>query len=209
MNNFVNIFKIDDAYIREYATCWTRHILYNFYNRILCFCLLIFGFILIFVPIRFSLGFDFVIMGAFDFFIGLILLINYFIYIRKTIKTIKARTMILAKDICEVQNEINGISCIANSNLEDKKHEILLSFIIDHFESKNFYFLIFFGEIVVSFKKNGFILGNFNEFKNFIKVYPKKKKIRPIILGICLTVLILISLKKLFLLYKFYLILQI
>lgn len=209
MSDFVNVFEINNEFIKEFATAWLNRKIFNLYNRILCVLLLIFGLILIIFPIKYSIGPDLILIGIFNIIVSLILIISYLINIRKYTNTLKSRIEILVKDIKEVKNEIHDNICITTSNIEDRSHEILLSFLDDHFESKNYYFLIFTGNILVTFKKNGFIVGNFNEFKNFLSKYPKKKNSRAFILGICLTILVLLNLKYLFTLYKFYLIFSI
>ena len=209
MKDFVNIFEINDEFIKEYASARLNRKIFNIYNKILCVLLIIIGLILIFVPIKYSIGPDIIIIGISDIIVSLMLSISYLINIKKYTNTMKSRIEILGKDIKEVKNEIHDNICITSSNIEDRSHEILLSFLYDHFESNNYYFLIFTGDILVTFKKNGFLVGNFNEFKNFLSKYPKKKSKRALILGICLTLLILINLKYLSTLYKFYLIFSI
>ncbi|KWZ98910.1 hypothetical protein HMPREF3224_00438 [Anaerococcus hydrogenalis] len=209
MKDFVNIFEISDEFIKEYAVAWLNRKIFNLYNRILCVLLIIFGLILIIVPIKYSIGPDLIFIGISDIIVSLMLSISYLINIKKYTNTMKSRIEILGKNIREVKNEIHDNLRITTNNIKDRSHEILLSFLDDHFESKNYYFLIFTGDILVTFKKNGFIVGNFNEFKNFLSKYPKKKSKRALILGICLTILILINLKYLSTLYKFYLIFSI
>lgn len=209
MKDFVNIFEISDEFIKEYAVTWLNRKIFNLYNRILSVLLIIFGLILIIVPIKYSIGPDLIFIGISDIIVSLMLLLSYLINIKKYTNTMKSRIEILGKNIREVKNEIHDNLCITTNNIKDRSHEILLSFLDDHFESKNYYFLIFTGDILVTFKKNGFIVGNFNEFKNFLSKYPKKKGKRALILGICLTLLILINLKYLSTLYKFYLIFSI
>lgn len=209
MKDFVNIFEISDEFIKEYAVAWLNRKIFNLYNRILCVLLIIFGLILIIVPIKYSIGLDPIIIGISDIIVSLMLSISYLINIKKYTNTMKSRIEILGKNIREVKNEIHDNLCITTNIIKDRSHEILLSFLDDHFESKNYYFLIFTGDILVTFKKNGFIVGNFNEFKNSLSKYPKKKGKRALILGICLTLLILINLKYLSTLYKFYLIFSI
>lgn len=206
MKDFINIFDINDEFIKEYASARLNRKIFNTYNRILCVLLIIIGLILIVVPIKYSIGPDLILIGIFNIIVSLILIISYLINIRKYTNTLKARIEILGKNIKEVKNEIHDNLCITSNNIKDRSHEILLSFLDDHFESKNYYFLIFRGDILVTFKKNGFIVGDNKEFETFLSKYPKKKNTRAIILGVCLTILILINLKYLLDLYKIYLI---
>lgn len=206
MKDFVNIFEINDEFIKEYASARLNRKIFNLYNKILCVLFIIIGLILIFVPIKYSIGPDLIIIGISDIIVSMILFISYLINIKKYTNTMKARIEILGKNIKEVKNEIHDDLCITSNNIKDRSHEILLSFLDDHFDSKNYYFLIFRGDILVTFKKNGFIKGDYNEFENFLNKYPKKRSIRAIILGVCLTILILINIKFLFDLYKIYLI---
>ncbi|WP_236785305.1 hypothetical protein [Anaerococcus ihuae] len=206
MKDFINIFEINDEFIKEYASARLNRKIFNAYNRILCVLLIIFGLILIIFPIKYSIGPDLMFIGISDIIVSLILFIGYVINFKKYTSTMKARIEILGKNIKEVKNEIHDNLCITTNNIKDRSYEILLSFLDDHFESKNYYFLIFSGDILVTFKKNGFIKGDYIEFENFLAKYPKKKNTRALILGVCLTLLILINLKYLINLYKYYLI---
>lgn len=164
MKDFINIFEINDEFIKEYASARLNRKIFNAYNRILCVLLIIFGLILIIFPIKYSIGPDLIFIGISDIIVSLMLLISYVINFKKYTNTMKSRIEILGKNIREVKNEIHDNLCITTNNIKDRSHEILLSFLEDHFESKNYYFLIFTGDILVNFKKNGFIVGNFNEF---------------------------------------------
>ena len=206
MKDFVNIFEINDEFIKEYASARLNRKIFNAYNRILCVLLIIFGLILIIIPIKYSIDPNLILIGISDIIVSLILFISYVINIKKYTNTMKARIEILGKNIKEVKNEIHDNLCITTNNIKDRSYEILLSFLDDHFESKNYYFLIFSGDILVTFKKNGFIKGDYIEFEKFLDKYPKKKNTRALILGVCLTLLILINIKYLINLYKYYLI---
>lgn len=82
MKDFVNIFEISDEFIKEYAVAWLNRKIFNLYNRILCVLLIIFGLILIIVPIKYSIGPDLIFIGISDIIVSLMLSISYLINLK-------------------------------------------------------------------------------------------------------------------------------
>ena len=202
MKDFINGYDLDNQSIKEYVDYWLKNSFFNIYNRLMCFIIIILGLILLVISWIFNLQVTFMVIGGIDIFSSLLVLIVYKVKLRKIYDTMKTRIKILASDINYIQNEFHGDKCVVNSNLENKKNTIPLSLIKDRYESKNYYIIIFEGQIAVQVSKNGFQLGTFEEFKKYIKKYPKKKKIRPLILSFCFIILILMTIKYLYLIFK-------
>lgn len=142
----------------------------------------------------FNLSVGFIFIGVIDIFSGFIVFLKYYISLKRGIKTYKDRINLISQTTNMSQIEFYDSECIINSNDDVRKKEIPLSLIEDHYESKNYYFVVFSGKVIISLYKDGFELGTYTDFKKFINNYPKSKNILVIVLGICLSILLLLSL---------------
>ncbi|MDO5027118.1 MAG: hypothetical protein Q4E50_04740 [Tissierellia bacterium] len=203
MNNFINRHKLDENYFKEFASSFMKASMFNLYNRIVGGAVLVLSILLIIVSLRFDLLFENVLLGGIGIVFYLLLVAKYFLGTKRLVKVNQQRKEILFGHKDYVQSEIKDKKCILNSeDMEDRK-PIKLSLIRDHYESKNFYFLVFEGRIVVAFAKDGFIKGTFEDFKNYIKTYPRMKSVRSMIFSISLTIIFLSILYYLYQAYGF------
>lgn len=189
MSKFVNINKQDDHFIKEYALSWTRRYSLPLYNQIMVIAIFIIGCLLL----RFGIDSSVLYIGLFSVFVAVAVAIITCINVRTMVKTTKVRKQVYsAKE--EYRTEFTDENCIING--KDKEHiiEIPLSTIKDHWESRNYYYVLFPGMVVAAVSKAGFMVGSSEEFKDFIEKFPKSRGKRVIISGIVLTVVVIADL---------------
>lgn len=198
MNSFINQYRVDETYLKEYSTAWLRRSFFNPYSMVISVMLILTGAALAILSVIFHLESAYVLLGVTDVFLVALLLIKYNMSRNKMIEVNKARIDIVFKDVYDIQNEFNEEECIANSNYETKTYTIPMSLVKDHYESKNYYFVIFNGEIFVTLCKTGFKAGTFEGFREYIEKYPKQKRFRAFTIGFCLTMLLLMTVRHLY-----------
>jgi len=79
----------------------------------------------------------------------------------------------------------NG-KCVIRGREEKESPAFPLSAVIDYYESRNYFYLVFCGMVVLPFSKTGFSQGNSDQFRNMMKGLPKKKNTRAVVTGIIL-----------------------
>jgi len=181
MDDFENSFTTGDQFIKEYSNSWMWHRQMPWYIRIELVTLLVLGILMM----RFSLSHSDSLYGlcyiVFSVAVPVIIVINA----RSAIKIYQQRNTIL-KLTEECHTAIHNDECVVYAKKDKDNPRFPLSAVIDHFESKNYFYLIFTGMLMLPFSKNGFTVGTSDQFRSMMKGLPKKKNTRIIVIGIVL-----------------------
>ncbi|MCH3947500.1 MAG: hypothetical protein LKE43_01545 [Olsenella sp.] len=78
---------------------------------------------------------------------------------------------------------------MVNGNDKEHRLEIPLASIKDHWESRNYFYVLFPGMVVAALSKTGFTVGSPDQFRNFIGRFPRSRGTRAVVSGVSLTVI--------------------
>lgn len=192
MSKFVNTYRQDDSFIKEFAWSWIRRRSLSLYNQTMIIAIFVIGCLLL----RFGIESSVLYTGLISVIVAIAAVVNVCINVRTMVKTTKDRIRFYSTEK-EYQTEFTEEKCIVNRN--DKEHtlEVPLASIEDHWESRHYYYVLFPGSVVAALSKVGFTVGSSEEFENFIEKFSSRRGKRLIILGIALTVLVIVDLLSL------------
>jgi hypothetical protein len=186
---FVNTTMLDDALIKEYASSWIRRRLLPPYNLMMVIALFIIGCLLL----RYGIDLSVLHIGFLSLMVAIAVAIITCINLHIMVKTAKDRNRLFPAGKGR-QTEFTDENCVVNGNDKEHRLEIPLSSIKDHWESRNYFYVLFPGMVVAALSKSGFSVGSPDQFRDFIVRFPRSRGARAVVSGVGLTVIVIADL---------------
>lgn len=188
MNDYTNEYEIKEEALREYSIAWYRHTVFPLYNRMIVTVVFLMGLVLI----RIRCDMTGIYLCAIMLLVGILAAVSYFHAMKSGIKATKkqmetAGVQFGQKIIITLHKDIFKVS-IPDSQKDKEFSKAELS---DHFQSRNYIYLITKDRSVLPFKKDGFSEGTCSQLLSDLKKCPKVHSIRAWVLGIVCTALAL------------------
>lgn len=185
MGDFENSFTADDKFVKEYSNAWMWHRQMPLFIRIELAAVFILGVLMM----RFSLSSTDSMLALLCIVVSVMVPVVVVINTRTAVRISRDRNNLLkASGTCHTA--IHNDSCVVYGKEGKELQTFPLSAVIDRYESRNYFYLVFSGMLVLPFSKIGFTAGNADQFRARMKGMPKKKNTRVITVAIVLVIVI-------------------
>lgn len=198
MKEFINVTDITDDYFEEFTKAYLMKTRYPVFTRVM----LIIGFFLGLVFLVTHYASWYIAIGLISIVLPVVAGITYMSLKKRMIQVNKDRLKSMNIDYSGKSEKITITDAsIKATALSGKELNLPLKSIKNHFESRNYFILIFDTGSLLCLSKTGFEEGTAQEFATFISTFPKKKPWLGIIIGIGATVIDCIDLYLMFFIF--------